>query len=90
MPRLTPIETLYGEVCALQLVVQRLVAQEAVASGYDMQKVLRAEHGQASEELKQMRLITDQPERAHLILSHAQAVIDQIYSVASTTKRPSE
>lgn len=86
MSKLTPIETLYGEVFAMQIVMQRLVAQEALRSGFDFQLVLRAEHGQASAELSTMNVIADQPDSSAAILAHAQSVLDQIYSVASTTR----
>lgn len=86
MRPLSPIGTLYGEVFALQIIVQRLVAQEAMRSGHSLEKVLRAEHGQASIELSRMTLISDAPGRAEEMLMHAQSVFDQIYGMAGTSR----
>lgn len=84
--RLTPFEMLFGDICALQLVVQRLVAQEALRTGHPLHKVLAAEHAQASEELARMEIISDVPSRNRAILDHAQHVLDQIYATAGTTR----
>lgn len=86
MPALSSIETLYGEIFAMQIVLQRLVAQEAMRSSAEFQMVLRAEHGQATSELASMNVITDHPGSSAAILAHAQSVLDQIYSVASTSR----
>ena len=86
-PLLTPLEAVYGEICALQVVVQRLVGQMALSTGHDLQKVMSAEHAQASDELLAMDLGEEHPDRVEAIRAHAQTVLDQIYVVASTTRK---
>jgi len=82
---LTAIEALYGETSAIQIVVQRLVAQMAMQSGHDLKAVLRAEHGQASAELAQMDLLSARPEFADAVRAHAQTVLDDMYTVAASS-----
>lgn len=81
---LNPFHQLDGHVTAIQIVVQRLVGQMALISGVDIQTVVRAEHAAASDAVANIRILGDQ-KGADEIRMCAQALIDDIYSVASTT-----
>lgn len=86
MSALTPLHEIHGELLALRIVVQRLLGQMAVDSGFDVRSVMRAEHEQASASLAISRLLGAPPEAEAAVLAHAQSVIDDIYGVAATTR----
>lgn len=79
-------ELLYGEITALQIVIQRTLGQMALDSGRDVTSVLRAEHGQASAELAMANIRVGNAEAEEAIRAHAQSLLDVMYSVASTTR----
>ncbi len=80
-----PLAQFHGELLALQIVVQRLLGQMAIATGHPVREVMRAEHRQASNELAASTIIQPDPAIAAEILDHAQAMLDDIYSVAAGT-----
>lgn len=82
---LNPFHQLDGHLLALQIVVQRLIGQMALMSGHDVGYVVRLEHGEASKAVMQITINGD-PQGANEIRGCAQALIDDIYSVASTTR----
>lgn len=88
MSALTPLQEIHGELLALRIVVQRLLGQMAVDSGFDVATVIRAEHEQASASLSQSRIFAPgAPAEAELgALAHAQAVLDDIYGIAAGTR----
>lgn len=79
-------ELLYGEITALQIVVQRMLGQMALDSGRDVTSVLRAEHGQASTELAMANIRVGNADAEETIRAHAQSLLDAMYLVASTTR----
>ena len=85
MTPINPIHQLDGHITALQIVVQRLIGQMAVISGHDIGTVVRMEHQAATDAVNSIRILGDQ-RGADEIRMCAQALIDDIYSVASTTK----
>lgn len=85
MAALTPLQEIHGELLALRIVVQRLLGQMAVDSGYDVRTVIRAEHEQATASLAQSRIVCREPGGEAAALAHAQCVLDDIYGVAAGT-----
>ena len=87
---ITAAEILYADITALQVIMQRVVAQLAAQSGHDIAKVMRAEHAQASIELAKVEFVGVDPEseRVELIRNHAQVLLDSIYSNGATFAPP--
>jgi hypothetical protein len=86
-PQINPLEMLYAEMSAIQIVVQRLLGQMAINSGHDPQKVLDAEHEEASGDLARTDFGPAPPDRLEVIRAHAQSILDGIYVMASTSRK---
>ena len=71
---------LFGEVIALRIVLQRLLAQLA-AQTEDFEATLRHEHIAALDDLSRMKAVDDDADRAQAILMHAEQVIDQMHTI---------
>ena len=86
-PPLTPIECLYGEVAALRVVVERLLAHMAFKAG-DVVGVTRREHEQALEQLSRIEFFGGAPsDRMEAVRAHAEAVLDQIHTIAGSARK---
>ena len=77
---------LFGEVIALRIVLQRVLAQMASQTN-SFDEVLKAEHSAALSDLAQMEINDDVPARAELIRMHAERVIDQMHTAMRQGKR---
>ena len=80
-----PLIALHGELLALRIVVQRLLGEMALRSGFEPRVVARAEHGQASAELASSMIIADNEATGDAIRSEAQTVLDEIFHAVTTT-----
>jgi hypothetical protein len=80
------VAALEGDIWALQIVVQRLLGQRAVDAKIPPDVMMRAEHAQASAELAAGALEGASQECGDIMRARAQEMLDQIYSVASTTR----
>ena len=77
---------LHGEILALQIVVQRLLGIVALAHGPNAANIMRAEHAQASTELASATVVAPDAATENEIRAQAQAMLDDIYTVAAGTK----
>lgn len=78
---------LFGEVIALRIVLQRVLAQLAAQSG-NFDAVIRLEHEAALGDLSRMQISDDRAGRGELIRMHAERVIDEMHSVMQQGRPP--
>lgn len=79
---------IFGEIIALRLVTQRLLAQLASKTG-DFEGTLTKELEAVMEDLKRMDINDADPKRAERIRMHAESVLDQMHTNMRKGRPPS-